>query len=76
MAEMSPLAIMLMNILRKGTIAALGLLVLFTGIFLWQKHTPNGWELNRQDWGFLSVMGFMALLALYLTYAIAKEIKR
>jgi hypothetical protein len=76
MAEMSPLAIMLMSILRKGTIATLGFLVLFTAIFLWQKHSATGWDLNRQDWGFLSVMAIMALVALYLTFAIAKEIKR
>jgi hypothetical protein len=76
MAEMSPLATILMSILRKGTIATMALLVLFAGIFLWQKHTPEGWVLNRQDWGFLSVIGIMMLVALYLTYAIAKEIKR
>ena len=76
MAEMSPLAIMLMSILRKGTIATLGLLVLFAGIFLWQKHTPEGFVLNRQDWGFLGVLAAMALVAVYLTNAIAKEIKR
>jgi len=76
MVEMSPLAVFLMSILRKGTMATLVLLVLFTGIFLWQKHTADGFVLNRQDWGFLSVIGIMALAALYLTYAIAKEIKR
>ncbi len=76
MAEMSPLAILLMSILRKGTIATLGLLVLFASIFLWQKHTPKGFLLNQQDWGFLGVMVAMALIALYLTNAIAKEIKR
>ena len=76
MLDMSPLAIMLMSILRKGTIATLALLVLFTGIFLWQKHTPVGFVLNRQDWGFLGIIAVMALVALYLTNAIAKEIKR
>ena len=76
MAEMSPLAKMLMSILRKGTIATLGLLVFFASIFLWQKHTAEGFLLNQQDWGFLSVMAVMALVALYLTNAIAKEMKR
>ena len=76
MAEMSPLTIMLMSILRKGALATLALLALFAGILLWQKHTPAGFILTQQDWGFLGVMGVMALVALYLTNAIAKEIKR
>ena len=76
MAEMSPLAHMLMSILRKGTIATLALLGLFAGILLWQKHTAEGFVLTRQDWGFLGVMVVMALVALYLTNAIAKEMKR
>ncbi len=76
MAEMSPLAKALMTVLRKGTIATVGLLVFFAGIFLWQKHTPDGFVLNRQDWGFLGVIGAMIVVALYLTYGIGKEIKR
>jgi membrane protein DedA with SNARE-associated domain len=75
MSEMSPLARILMGILRSGTLGAAALLVLFAGIFLWQNITPDGTlDLDRQDWGFLGVLVALFLLAFYLIRAFKKEL--
>jgi hypothetical protein len=74
MSQMSPLAKLLVSILRWGSMGSAGLLVLFVGIFLWQKWTPAGLVLSRQDWGFLGVLVALLLLAVYLIRSIAKEI--
>jgi hypothetical protein len=71
---MSPLAKLLVSILRWGSMASAGLLVLFVSVFLWQKWTPAGPVLTRQDWGFLGVLVALLLLALYLIRSMAKEI--
>jgi hypothetical protein len=76
MSEMSPLAKLLMHILRHGSIGAAVLLALFAGISIYQKITPDGHLLmTRQDWSFLGVLAALLLLSLYLVRAIAKEIK-
>ncbi len=71
---MSPLAKVLVSILRWGSMGSAGLLTLFAGIFIWQKWTPAGPVLTRQDWGFLGVLAALLLLAIYLVRSIAKEI--
>lgn len=71
---MSPLAKVLVSILRWGSMGSAGLLMLFAGIFIWQKWTPAGPVLTRQDWGFLGVLAALLLLAIYLVRSIAKEI--
>jgi hypothetical protein len=74
MSEMSPLAKFLMHILRNGSIGAAALLILFAGISIYQKISPDGQLLmTRQDWSFLGVLAAMLALALYLVRAIAKE---
>ena len=75
MSEMSPLAKILVSVLRWGSMGSAGLLVLFIGIFLWQKWTADGLNLSRQEYGFLGVLLALLLLALYLIRAIAKEIR-
>ena len=76
MSEMSPLAKLLLHILRNGSIGAAALLVLFAGISVYQKITPDGHLLmTRQDWSFIGVLAALLVLALYLVRAIAKEIK-
>ncbi len=76
MSEMSPLAKFLMLVLRSGSIGAAALLLLFAGISIYQKITPDGHlVMTRQDWSFLAVLGALLILALYLVRAIAKEIK-
>ncbi len=74
---MSPLAKFLMLILRNGSKGAAGLLVLFAGILIYQKITPDGHlVMSQQDWGFLSVLLAMLFLAVYLVRSIGKELNR
>jgi hypothetical protein len=76
MSQMSPLARLLVTILRWGSMGSAGLLALFASVFIWQKWTPAGPVLTRQDWGFLGVLAALLLLALYLVRGIKKEIER
>ncbi|MCA0432479.1 MAG: hypothetical protein LCH46_04365 [Proteobacteria bacterium] len=77
MAEMSPLARLLLKILRSGALAAGLLLLCFAALLVWQRsHPENGISLSRQDWGFLAVLFVLVLLAAYLVRAIGKEINR
>jgi hypothetical protein len=74
MSEMSPLATVLMTILRKGVWIAGGLLVLFISIALWQTRQPDGtFNVTAQDLKFIGVMVAVLLLAVYLIRAFAKE---
>jgi hypothetical protein len=75
MAEMSPLARVLMGILEKGSWVAGGLLALFAGILLWQRYTPDGFVWQQGDKGFLGLLGVLFLMAIYLVRSIAKEIR-
>lgn len=76
MSETAPLARLLLHILRNGSIGAAALMILFAGISIYQKITPEGHVvMTRQDWGFLGVLAALLVLALYLVRAIAKEIK-
>lgn len=75
MAEMSPLAKVLMSILQKGSWAAGAMIVLFGGILLYQRYTPEGFVFQKGDFGFLGVLAVMLLLALYLVRGIKKEIE-
>jgi hypothetical protein len=75
MAEMSPLARVLMGILQKGSWVAGGLLALFAGILLWQRYTPEGFAWQQGDKGFLGLLGVLFLLAIYLVRSIAKEVR-
>jgi hypothetical protein len=74
MAEMSPLAFVLMSILRKCSWVAGGLLILFAGILLWQRYTPEGFLWQQGDKGFLGLLAVLFLLAVYLVRSIGKEI--
>jgi hypothetical protein len=74
MAEMSPLARLLMGILQKGSWAAAVLLAVFTGVLLYQRWTPDGLALQKGDIGFLVVVGLLFLLAVYLVRGIKKEV--
>jgi hypothetical protein len=74
MAEMSPLARILMGILQKGTWVAGFLLALFAGILLWQRYTPDGFIWQQGDKGFLGLLAALFLLALYLLRSFKKEL--
>jgi hypothetical protein len=73
MAEMSPLARVLMTILQKGTWVAGGLLALFAGILVWQRYTPEGFAWQQGDKGFLGLLAVLFLLAIYLVRSFKKE---
>lgn len=77
MAEMSPLARFLMSILQKGSWVSGALLLLFAGLLLYQRMTPEGGVAFQQgDIGFLVVLAVLFALAVYLVRSIAKEINR
>ena len=66
-----------MRVLRWGAWAAAVVLVLFLGIMLWQRVTPEGSvALSRQDYGFIVVVLGLVALAAYLVRAIGREINR
>jgi hypothetical protein len=73
MAEMSPLARVLMTILQKVTWVAGGLLALFAGILVWQRYTPEGFAWQQGDKGFLGLLAVLFLLAIYLVRSFKKE---
>ena len=73
MAEMSPLARVLMGILQKGSWVAGGLLALFAGILVWQRYTPEGFVWQQGDKGFLALLAILFALAVYLIRSFKKE---
>lgn len=75
MAEMSPLAKVLMTILQKGSWAAAALILSFAGILLYQRFTPEGFVFQKGDFGFLGLLAVMLLVAVYLVRGIKKEIE-
>ncbi len=76
MAEMSPLARVLMGILQKGSWVAGGLLALFAGILLWQRYTPEGFAWQQGDKGFLGLLVALFLFAVYLIRSFKKELEK
>jgi hypothetical protein len=76
MAEMSPLARVLMGILEKGSWVAGGLLALFAGILLWQRYTPEGFVWQQGDKGFLGLLAVLFALAVYLVRSFKKEMDK
>jgi hypothetical protein len=74
MAEMSPLARILMLVLQRGSWAAGALIVAFGGILLYQRKTPDGFAFQKGDVAFFVVLGLLLALAVYLVRAIRKEI--
>lgn len=74
MSQMSPLARLLVTILRWGSMASAGLILVFAGILTWQRWTPAGPQFVRADWVFLGVLALLLALAIYLVRGIAREI--
>jgi Ca2+/Na+ antiporter len=76
MAEMSPLARVLMGVLRKGSWVAAAMIVLFAGVLCYQRYQPGtGFVFRDGDFRFLGILVFLLLLAVYLVRAIKKELK-
>jgi hypothetical protein len=75
--KMSPLAHVLMGVLRKGAWIAAGMIMLFAGILVYQRMTPEGSvKFQDGDIGFLAVLAVMLALAVYLVRGIGKEMER
>jgi hypothetical protein len=75
--QMSPLSRVLIGILGKATWGALALLLLFAGILLFQRLTPDGkLVLEQGDLGFLGVLVALFFLAIYIIRSIKKEVER
>ncbi|PZF76289.1 hypothetical protein DK847_13940 [Aestuariivirga litoralis] len=69
---MSPLAIVLMKLLRWGALAIAGFLALVLVLEAW-KH---GWELGALSKGFTAVVALLAAGALWLARAIGRELAK
>ncbi len=75
--QMSPLGSFLMRILRSGVWGASALLLLFAGILIYQRLTPEGSVVfQKGDIGFLGVLAVMMALAIYLVCGIKKEMEQ
>ena len=69
---MSPLAIVAMKILRWGVLGIAGFLCLVLVLEAW-KH---GWDLAALNPGFMTVVGLLALCALWLARSIGRELAK
>ncbi|MCX7350927.1 MAG: hypothetical protein NTZ54_15895 [Alphaproteobacteria bacterium] len=69
---MSPLAIVLMKLLRWGVLAIAAFLALVLVIEAW-KH---GWDLAALNPGFMAVVGLLAAGALWLARSIGRELAK
>jgi hypothetical protein len=77
MAEMSPLARILMGVLQKGAWGAAGLILLFAGLMCYQRYQPGtGFVFKDGDFGFLAVLLALLVLAVYLVRGIKKEMQK
>ncbi|NJM30661.1 MAG: hypothetical protein HC855_11650 [Rhizobiales bacterium] len=74
MSDMSPLSRILMRIMRAGSWGAGAALLLFAGLLVYQRYTPEGFAFQKGDFAFLSVLAVLMLLALYLVRGIRKEL--
>jgi hypothetical protein len=75
--KMSPLAHVLMSVLRKATWVAAALLLTFAGLLVLQRRMPDGSIVfQKGDMTFLAVLAALMLLAIYLIRGIRKEMER
>ena len=54
----------------------LGLLVLIVGMFLWSRHTAQGFTWQNGDVGMLGVFGVLLLFDIFLILGMGRELKR
>lgn len=77
MSELSPLAKILMVILRLGSKVSAVLIILFAGILIYQRTTPDAhFALTRQDLTVLGLLAVLLALAFYLIRSISSEIDK
>lgn len=76
MSQMSPLLLLILKIIRIGMLGTAGLMLLFSGLALWQKQRTVGLEaLTRQDYTFIGVLLLLCLAALWMARSISREIR-
>lgn len=69
---MSPLATVIMKVLRWGVLGIAG----FLGLVLVLEAWKHGWDLAALNPGFMVVVGLLALGALWLARSIARELAK
>ena len=74
---MSPLAHLLLRVMRAGSLAAAGFMVLVIGIELWKRWRFGGFgTMSAPDVSFLVVLIVMLVGFLWLAWAIRKELRK
>lgn len=69
---MSPIATVVLKVLRWGALGIAG----FLGLVLVLEAWKHGWDLRALNPGFMAVVGFLALGALWLARAIGRELAK
>jgi hypothetical protein len=74
---MSPLAGLLLRLMRTGSLAAAGFVVLVIGIELWKRWRFGGFDgMTTPDISFLGILGVMLVGFLWLAGSITREIRK
>ena len=75
--DMSPLGKFILTVMRSGSIAAAGFVVLVIGIELWKRWNFGGVSaMKTPDIAFMGVLVLMLLGFLALSRSITKELKK
>lgn len=69
---MSPLATVIIKVLRWGVLGVAA----FLGLVLVLEAWKHGWDLSALNPGFMAVVGLLALGALWLARSIARELAK
>ena len=72
---MSPLGKIILMVMRSGSLASAGFMVLVIGIELWKRWRFGGFEtMARQDMAFMGVLVVMLVGFLWLARSIKREL--
>lgn len=69
---MSPLATVIMKLMRWGVLG----IAMFLGLVLVLEAWKHGWQLSALDWRFTGVVALLAAGALWLARAIGRELAK
>lgn len=69
---MSPLAIIIMKLVRWGVLGV----AMFLGLVLVIEAWKHGWDLAALNWGFMGVVALLAAGALWLARSIGRELAK
>lgn len=77
MSDMSPLAALILRVMRAGCIMSAGFVVLVIGIEIWKRWRFGGFEgLSRQDISFYAILLAMLMGLLWLCRSISRELAK